>query len=293
MTRTQRIWWVVSLAISIILFLFLWVALFVETYASELWWPVFIQELAFIRSLPLEFLILVGFITLVIWLYIVVTSLRKNSWFADDAVRRSWSLIKKYFWKYFRIILVWTIVVQILSWIQLMISWNSYIQAWGQTVIFLVSSLLFLRLVSLSIDVDSSTDWATYTKMLSRSSKLIPVAFVSFISSILYILWFVLFIIPWIYLQIRLKFRLLFVVDKWYTVREGLNATRKLTSGHVREIFILHIYQLLLLLLWFLLFFVWLFATAPMVHISTVSFYKKLLKEKEIAIRKELDTASA
>ncbi|MGL4229332.1 MAG: hypothetical protein ACRCR3_11930 [Tannerellaceae bacterium] len=105
-----------------------------------------------------------------------------------------------------------------------------------------------------------------------------------FISSILFIIAAViglaLFIIPGIYIMLRLQFYLIAIVDKNMNPIEALQYSWKITKGHAWKLFLIYLTQLGLSILGVLLLFIGIIFTTPIAIATQVKTYKVLTKEE-------------
>ncbi|HAC20978.1 MAG TPA: hypothetical protein DCF91_02610 [Porphyromonadaceae bacterium] len=105
-----------------------------------------------------------------------------------------------------------------------------------------------------------------------------------FISSILFIIAAViglaLFIIPGIYIMLRLQFYIIAIVDKNMNPIEALQYSWKISRGHVWKLFLIYLTQLGLSILGILLLFIGIIFTTPIAISMQVKTYKILTKEE-------------
>lgn len=105
-----------------------------------------------------------------------------------------------------------------------------------------------------------------------------------FISSILFIIAAViglaLFIIPGIYIMLRLQFYMIAIVDKNMNPIEALQYSWKISRGHVWKLFLIYLTQLGLSILGILLLFIGIIFTTPIAISMQVKTYKILTKEE-------------
>ena len=93
------------------------------------------------------------------------------------------------------------------------------------------------------------------------------------VNVILIIIWIILLLF-WIFVGVRLKFAQYVVVDKWYWPREALIYSRNITKWRFWEIVWFDCYYVLINLLWMLCLLVWLIRTSAMTYISVARYYR-------------------
>lgn len=91
----------------------------------------------------------------------------------------------------------------------------------------------------------------------------------------LFILWIIL-VLFWTFLVIRLKFAQYVVIDKWFWPKEALIYSRNITKWHFWEVILFDLYFVAINILWMLCLLVGLIWTTSMISLATAKYYHVL-----------------
>lgn len=102
------------------------------------------------------------------------------------------------------------------------------------------------------------------------------------LTTIIVILWILLFIVPWIIFALRLSMVPYLIIDKNMWPIQAIKTSRKITKWFVGDIFILGLLCWLINILWFLVILVWLLWTVPLFMIANAYLYKKIIESQKL-----------
>ena len=133
------------------------------------------------------------------------------------------------------------------------------------------------------IDAKIKNFWKWMTRNRIRSGVLW-----SILTCIFIWIWFILLIIPWIIVSVRLLFVLYAIVDKWLDPIEAIQYSWNITKWHFREIIWFELYFLFYNLIGILCLWIWLIRTWAMTQLATARYYKTLseLYDNSIKVNK-------
>ncbi len=156
----------------------------------------------------------------------------------------------------------------------LWIEWDNLIPNFITNILSIIFSIWIL---SFTIDLINWIDakvknfWDWMTRDRIRKGVLWAI-----LTSIFIILWFLILIIPWIIVSVRLTFVLYAVIDKWLDPIEAIKYSRNITKWHFREIVWFNLYFLFFNIIGMLCLLIWLIRTWPMTQLATARYYKLL-----------------
>lgn len=216
-------------------------------------------------------------ISILWWIPFGIVKILNSKWaFSIWEINRfSRAEAKKKFWLFFLFILTYLAINILLGEVLDPDSKNPVISnIWG-VVSLLVSVLFTLWITNISLIVV----WWEKLKYsdLFNKIKYFWYFLVSYIIYIIIVVWgFVLFIVPGIYRATRFSFYQYFILDKKYSPKEALKASRAITKGKFRDVFSYTLILWLINILWFMCFMVWLLWTFPMTMVARAKMYKVL-----------------
>ena len=110
----------------------------------------------------------------------------------------------------------------------------------------------------------------------AQASKLLIYLGATIIYSLIILLGFILFILPGIYLSIRLQYYIAFIVEEDAKVMDSLKRSWKITKGHTGSLLLLFFTNIGLMIVGILSFLIGLFVAIPIVYGIYCESYRKL-----------------
>ncbi|OAV71295.1 hypothetical protein Barb4_00748 [Bacteroidales bacterium Barb4] len=116
-----------------------------------------------------------------------------------------------------------------------------------------------------------------------QAKKVFTYIVVTIISGVILIVGLTLFIVPGVYMGLRLQFYIAFIVEEDAGIVESLKRSWNLTKGHTMNLFVLWLAMFGILILGTLLLLVGLFAAIPLVCMMQCYSYRKLMEAHDSA----------
>ncbi len=146
-------------------------------------------------------------------------------------------------------------------------------------LLFLVLSFLFyFGMFGLILDLYDGKD-ISLKNILDYSDLFLRLAIASIFYYILVLLGLLFFVIPGIYLMIRLSFFMYLIIDKDCGALESLSKSYEITKGVTLKIFLFGVLVLLMNVFGAIFLLLGLFITYPITLMATVFIYKEISKE--------------
>ena len=189
---------------------------------------------------------------------------------------------KKYMTRY----ILWFLILFLLQFLSSYIDWLSEFSIniiFGiiPIVIALLSQRLILWLAKISLSIVYEEDHKI-SNLFQWFYKTIKYIIAYILSWIVIVLWYILFIIPWIILTFRLWMVPYIILREWLWPIAAIKKSWRMTKSFVWDIFIINIIAWLINILWILALFVWLLWTIPLYMIANAYIYKKLTNWSDI-----------
>jgi uncharacterized membrane protein len=140
---------------------------------------------------------------------------------------------------------------------------------------FFISQLLELGMVFINVQLVDGKK-ATFNDLFSQTSVLIKGVLAALLYGVIVLLGIICFIIPGIWLAIRLQFYKYLVVDKKMGPIEALKGSWNMTKGNVWNLIGLGLVIMLLNLLGLIALIIGIFVTAPISMVAMAYVYRKL-----------------
>lgn len=234
--------------------------------------------------ISLSYIKLISMIWTIIGLVTLVVSmiyLWKEKWLTHrEIMSQSRKLTKKNIWKY----ALGIALVFILQIIQQEISDPNQPTTVIISMLIILLSIAYLRVdfwlkaISLSVIKDKKIKSTDIFINIKKFSKYL---FAYIITWIFTLIWIILFIIPGIFVALRLNMVPYLILEKNLGPWESIKESRKITKDKVSNFFALNILLGVINILGLLALIVWLFWTLPLFYIANAVFYTKLISHKK------------
>ncbi len=144
-------------------------------------------------------------------------------------------------------------------------------------LVFIITLIFSVGLVRILLNIYENKKLAIQN--LYEDYQLVPYYFLaSLLYGVIVLVGFVFFIIPGIYLAIRLSMWQYFLVDKNVGVVGSLQKSWEVTGGNALNLLLLYIVEGFVIVLGILVFFIGVFVAIPVIYLANIYVYKELSK---------------
>lgn len=193
-----------------------------------------------------------------------------NSTFTiKETVLEAWEAVKANIWVLVGLYVGYIIISYTLSFLLAKIALLSLILSFILTGLF---SLGYLRNIFQALDGEEP-QFSAYGQ---ESRKLGKYLAASILFSVIVVIGFIVFIIPGIYLALRLQFFLAFIIDEDCGIIESLKRSWEMTKDQVLPLFILCLVMLVIGIIGTLLLGIGVFVAIPIIYAMYLIVYRKL-----------------
>lgn len=195
----------------------------------------------------------------------------------SDVLRASWKSVKSQIWILAGLIIGLCLISFTISLFMTPLSSSTGGMIVSSLISYIISSIFALGYIK-NMFQTMDGDEPQFSAYMQNPTKLFSYMIAGIISSLLVCIGLFCFVIPGIYLYIRLQFFGQFIVDENAGALDALRKSWYLTEGHGMPLFGLLLAQLLIVIVGVILFIVGVFVAYPLVIMSQCFVYRLLNK---------------
>lgn len=193
----------------------------------------------------------------------------------SDVFKTAWSCTKAQIWVLCGLLIGFTIISMIISLFAMPAQTSITGQIIVNLIMVIISSAFYLGYCKNLFQALDGEE-PQFSAYGQQSRKIFTFFITSLIYSIIIIIGLALFIVPGIYLAIRLQFASAFIVEEDSGIIESLKRSWEITKGQGVQLFMLLLVMILIILVGFILVIVGVFVAIPVVYMMYCYAFRKL-----------------
>lgn len=197
-----------------------------------------------------------------------------NTFSIKEALSVGWGKTKQNFWLWVAILITMAVVNMVMGWLDDQVD-NGFLSMLLGIVGYVSQLVLELGVVSIALKL-LADQAAKYTDLFALYAQVPQFLLATILGGIMTVVGLIVFIIPGIYIAVRLSQTAFLIADWKLSGIEALKKSWEITRGHTLQLFFLILVVSVLNIIGAVLFLVGLFVTIPVTTLAMAYVYRKI-----------------